>query len=49
MINDPSALYYFTGLSGVVVPNAPPNVIPELAKRYGVAYVVLDNNPTTDD
>lgn len=47
MINDPSALYYFTGLSGVVVPNAPPDVIPELAKRYGVRYVVLDNNPTT--
>jgi hypothetical protein len=46
MINDPSALYYFTGLSGIVVPNASPDVIPELAKRYGVRYVVLDNNPT---
>ncbi|MEP7287659.1 MAG: hypothetical protein ABI947_18040 [Chloroflexota bacterium] len=46
MINDPSAFYYFTGLSGVVVPNAPPDVIPELAKRYGVTDIVLDNNVT---
>jgi hypothetical protein len=46
MINDPSALYYFTGLPGIVVPNALPDVIPALAKRYGVRYVVLDNNPT---
>ncbi len=46
MINDPSALYYFTGISGVVVPNAPPDVIPVLAKRYGVNTLILDRNPT---
>jgi len=44
MINDPSALYYFTGLSGVVIPNAPSSVIPELAQRYGVNTLVLDAN-----
>ncbi len=46
MINDPSALYYFTGLPGVVIPNASPDVIPDLAKRYGVNTVVLDLGST---
>jgi hypothetical protein len=46
MINDPSALYYFTGLPGIVVPNNPPAVIPVLAQRSGVTYVVLDHTPT---
>jgi len=46
MINDPAALYYFTGISGVVVPNATPDAILDLAKRYGVKYVVLDANRT---
>lgn len=44
MINDPSALYYFTGNMGVVVPNAPPSSISDLAARYGVTHVVLDRN-----
>jgi hypothetical protein len=46
MINDPSAMYYFTGHPGVVVPNAGPDVIPEIASRYGVQYVVFDNAVT---
>jgi hypothetical protein len=46
MINDPSALYYFTGIAGVVVPDATPDAILDLAKRYGVNYVVLDANRT---
>jgi hypothetical protein len=46
MINDPSAMYYFTGVAGVVVPNAPPEVIPELAQRYGVNTIILDQNRT---
>ncbi len=44
MINDPAALYYQAGLSGVVVPNADPDVIPEIAARYGVNTLVLDVN-----
>lgn len=44
MINDPPALYYFTGMSSVVVPNAPPNEICTVAVRYGVSYVVLEKN-----
>jgi hypothetical protein len=46
MVNDPAALYYHTGLSGVVVPNADPDVVPEIAARYGVGYLVLDVNRT---
>jgi 4-amino-4-deoxy-L-arabinose transferase-like glycosyltransferase len=46
MVNDPPALYYQTGLSGVVVPNADPEVVPEIATRYGVTYLVLDKNRT---
>ena len=46
MINDPPALYYHTGRSGVVVPNADPEVIPEIAARYGVTHLALDVNRT---
>src|SRR5258708_5642659 len=46
IINDLSAMYYFTGLSGVVVPNAPPSVLPELRQRYGATYLILDQNRT---
>ncbi|PJF32062.1 MAG: hypothetical protein CUN51_00075 [Candidatus Thermofonsia Clade 1 bacterium] len=46
MINDPSALYYFTGNMGVVLPNAPPSVIQDLAARYGVTHIVLDQDYT---
>jgi len=46
MINDPSALYYFTGNMGVVLPNAPPSSISDLAARYGVTHVVVDRNYT---
>ena len=44
MINDPSELYYYTGLSGVPVPNAPPDVIPQIVAAYGVSYVVLEDS-----
>ncbi|HLY24739.1 MAG TPA: hypothetical protein VKQ72_00275, partial [Aggregatilineales bacterium] len=46
LINDPSAMYYFTGIPGTVVPNAAPSIIPELAARYGVNTLVLDVNRT---
>lgn len=42
MVNDPAALYYFTGLGGVVLPNASYTVIPEIAERYGVRYLLLE-------
>lgn len=46
MANDPAALYYHSGLGGVVVPNADPGVIPAIAARYGVTHLVLDANRT---
>jgi hypothetical protein len=42
MINDPAQLYYFTGLGGVVLPNETPDVIPEIARRYQVDYLVIE-------
>jgi uncharacterized membrane protein YczE len=44
MINDPTALYYHTGLGGVVLPNQPPDVIPEIATRYEVDYLLLQTS-----
>lgn len=44
--NDPAALYYHTGLGGVVLPDAPPERVLDLSARYGVDYLVLDENRT---
>jgi 4-amino-4-deoxy-L-arabinose transferase-like glycosyltransferase len=46
MINDPAAWVYFKGGRAVVLPNSSPEAIPDLATRYGVAYVILDMNRT---
>ncbi|MCZ7538867.1 MAG: glycosyltransferase family 39 protein [Anaerolineae bacterium] len=46
MVNDPAALYYQTGLAGVVVPDSDPDVVPEIAARYGVTHLLLDANRT---
>ncbi len=46
MVNDPAALYYHTGHAGVVVPDSEPDVVPEIATRFGVTHLVLDENRT---
>jgi 4-amino-4-deoxy-L-arabinose transferase-like glycosyltransferase len=46
MVNDPAGLYFHTGLSGVVIPNAAPDVIPEISEKYGVTHLILDINRT---
>jgi 4-amino-4-deoxy-L-arabinose transferase-like glycosyltransferase len=46
VINDPSAMYYYTGISGVVVPNNPPDVMLALSRQYGVNTLILDRNTT---
>jgi hypothetical protein len=43
MINDPAGLYYHTGMGGVVLPNAALEVIPEIARRYDVDYLLLES------
>jgi hypothetical protein len=42
MINDPGQLYYFTGLGGVVLPNEAPSAILEIARKYQVGYLLLE-------
>jgi 4-amino-4-deoxy-L-arabinose transferase-like glycosyltransferase len=41
MANDPAAVYYHTGLGGVVLPNEPPEVILEIARTYTVGYLLI--------
>jgi 4-amino-4-deoxy-L-arabinose transferase-like glycosyltransferase len=48
MINDPAALFYFTGLGGVVLPNEPPEAILEIAARYDVDYLLLEASRNAD-
>lgn len=43
MVNDPAKLYYFTGLGGVVLPNETADVIVEIARKYGVKYMVIED------
>ncbi|RMG90225.1 MAG: hypothetical protein D6712_00230 [Chloroflexi bacterium] len=42
MINDPAQFYYFTGREGVTLPNETPDAILEIARRYQVDYVLLE-------
>jgi hypothetical protein len=42
MINDPAQMYYHTGREGVVLPNEAPDVIPEIAARYDVDYLLFE-------
>jgi hypothetical protein len=48
MANDPSAIYYYTGRGGVVLPNEAPNAILEIAQRYGIDYLLIESQ-TLDD
>jgi len=46
MSNDPAAVYYYTGLAGVVVPDAGPEAVRAIAAQYGVTHLLLDENRT---
>jgi len=43
MINDPARLYYHTGHGGVTIPNEPVQIVPEIANRYRIDYLVLEH------
>lgn len=43
LINDPAQLYYYTGLGGAVLPNNPPEVLPQLAQTYAITHLVLEH------
>lgn len=42
MINDPAQLYYYTGMGGVVLPSEAAPAILDIARLYGISYVVLE-------
>jgi len=41
---DPSRVYYYTGISGVVIPNETPEIALEVANIYDIDYLLLENN-----
>ena len=47
MINDPAQLYYFLGMGGVSIPNEPIDVVPEIAEKYDIDYLLVEF--VTDD
>ena len=49
MINDPAALYYFTGYGGVVIPNGDADAVRQIATQYAVQYLVLQAGGMTDE
>ena len=50
MINDPAMLYYYGRRPCIVIPNGGVDTVIEVMQRYGVRFLVLDeNNPTLDD
>ncbi len=46
MSNDPAALYYHTGLGGIVVPEGGLDAVQVLVDQYHVTHVLLDENYT---
>ena len=44
MVGNPPAFWYHTGYPSVVVPNGDVDMLLSVADRYGVSYVVLDQN-----
>ncbi len=42
MLGSPPNFYYHTGVPAIVVPNEPPEALPEIARRYGADYLVLN-------
>jgi hypothetical protein len=49
LVNDPGALYYYTGHGGAVLPNETADIIPALAARYQLDYVLIEFAPALDD
>lgn len=49
LINDPAQWYAYTGQGGAVLPNEAPDVIPQIAGRYGITHVLLEQIVTEGD
>jgi hypothetical protein len=44
MVGIAPAFYYHTGIAAVSVPNEPIETVLEAAERYGITYLILDQN-----
>lgn len=42
--DDPPELYYYTGMGGATLPNEAPEVLLEVAEKYGIGYVLLKDD-----
>lgn len=49
MINDPSQLYYYTGIGGVTLPNEPPETLLSIAETYDIVYLVVEYSEKEDE
>ena len=43
MINDPAKLYYHLGFGGVTIPNEMVDIVPVIADKYEIDYLVLED------
>ncbi|GAB5490586.1 MAG: hypothetical protein Phog2KO_08010 [Phototrophicaceae bacterium] len=48
MLNDPSRLYYYTGIMGVTIPNETADIALEIANIYDIDYILLEDNGITE-
>jgi len=48
MVNDPAAIYYYTGRSSVVLPNEAPDVIEDIATIYDIDYLLIEFQTLAD-
>lgn len=46
IVNDPAALYFFTGLAGVVLPNEAPTALPEVARSFSMTHLLIEFQDT---
>ncbi|MCB9423033.1 MAG: hypothetical protein H6667_24750 [Ardenticatenaceae bacterium] len=44
MSGDAPGFYYHTDHPAIIVPNEPPQILPEIAARYGATYLILDED-----
>ena len=43
--DEPAELYYYTGMGGATIPNEAPDVLLDVARRYGIDYLLVKHDP----
>ncbi len=43
--DEPAELYYYTGMGGAMIPNEAPDVLLDVARRYGIDYLLVKTDP----